>query len=373
MKFLSFVLTLVIIVGAGYYIYNNPSIITEDIPNLIEKFTSTKNPELSGFMKDNGGKLISFKDNDIILIKFEYPSLIGMQKAVYDTSIKGYDMYSRPLRVEGYYFDEPVLALETNNPNDENDLFFEDIRDPEFMIESDIGIFDVLVDEVKIVKNDAFIKLEYYGSENDFADDLAGIYFMIIQDVPWLETITINYVKSGMCFTVKTTSENVLQYYNDEISAESYMNNLVIEGCKADGIKEEVVLDGTCSTDQDTSYLQYVKAYNGLTDLMAKGKGDTPEALEADGLYRFYKECYEASIVDGVIIDDSGTDDNEPAIAVGMVCSDNSTQAYADYMAAYNKLTYLMQRGEGDSQQGKLAYPPYKFYKDCWEDFGIEI
>lgn len=300
MKIFKIILFVVILVVA-FYIYINYEVILEKLPLIVQTSTST-NPQLSKYVQSNGGHIISVKDNEIVLIKFNYPSLIGMQKAVYDVAIESYDIFSKPLRVEGYYNNKPVLALETNNPNDENNLFFEDIRTPEFMIETDIAMFDVLVDDVRIIDSQAIIKLEYYGSQEDFADDFAGINFVAIQDVPWLETITINYVKPGICFNVKTTTDNVLKYYNDEISAESFMSNLEIESCSTElatenNNDEEITSDSVgglvCSTDEKQAYQEYITAYNKLTDLMSLGQGDTPAAQAAYEPYKFYKECYE--------------------------------------------------------------------------------
>jgi len=48
------------------------------------------------------------------------------------------------------------------------------------------------------------------------------------------------------------------------------------------------------------AYEQYISAYNKLTELMAAGKGDTPEAQEAYKKYKHYKDLYEASIGTGV-------------------------------------------------------------------------
>ena len=48
-----------------------------------------------------------------------------------------------------------------------------------------------------------------------------------------------------------------------------------------------------CPRDAQQAYQQYMAAYNSLATLMAKGKGDTPEAQEAYKEYAAMKACYE--------------------------------------------------------------------------------
>ena len=57
----------------------------------------------------------------------------------------------------------------------------------------------------------------------------------------------------------------------------------------------------------------------------------------------------------------------------GLVCSTDPKEAYQQFIQAYNKVNYLMQRGEGDTPASRAAYIPYEFYKNCWEAFEIDV
>jgi hypothetical protein len=50
-----------------------------------------------------------------------------------------------------------------------------------------------------------------------------------------------------------------------------------------------------------------------------------------------------------------------------------ATQAYADYVAAYNRLTDLMSRGQGDSPEAQQAYADYKAAKARYEELAARL
>ena len=95
-------------------------------------------------------------------------------------------------------------------------------------------------------------------------------------DVPWLETITLNYVKPDMCFNVKTTTDNVLEYYNDEISAESFISALEVTECSGEDGWEDVDLDDittappglVCSEDPKQAYQEFIKSEERMKALL---------------------------------------------------------------------------------------------------------
>ena len=60
-------------------------------------------------------------------------------------------------------------------------------------------------------------------------------------------------------------------------------------------INEDTV-DEPAPPDADKAYQRYVEAYNKLTGLMAKGKGDTPEAQKAYEEYLEAKRAYEEAL-----------------------------------------------------------------------------
>ena len=104
--------------------------------------------------------------------------------------------------------------------------------------------------------------------------------------------------------------------------------------------------------------LQYTSAYNKLTSLMADGKGDTPEAKAAHKAYLKEKAKYEAILKDEQVVTDS-----PPSKTI----EEQKKEAYQQYMSAYNKCLYLMDRHEGDTPLSKRAYEDYKEKKDRWE------
>jgi hypothetical protein len=320
MKFKSFIFV-VILCFIGYYLFTNPLVVENTIPivnevveNIKELLSneSLQEKEMSTFIKENNLDSMKVEDGNIVLIRFSSDSILNMNQLIYDVALKAYDVFKKSLRVEGYFFDEPVFALETNNPNNEESLLFIDIRNQEFMIENDIMIFDVLVESVKIKNNNVFVDVEYFGQNEDFFDDFSGMSFVIVQDMPGVQDITIKYLKDELCLSMKTTSFQVLELYNENISMESFLEILELENCSSE-----------------------------VTDFVDKDQVN--------------------DIDDGRVIIDSG-----------LRCSTDIKEAYQQYMQAYNKVVYLMERGEKDTPAFKNAYIPYEFYKDCWDDVNPE-
>jgi len=111
------------------------------------------------------------------------------------------------------------------------------------------------------------------------------------------------------------------------------------------------------------TYEQYMAAYNKLTSLMAQGKGDTPEAQAAYAEYAKVKACYES----GSTGTGQTTTPGQTGTEGGYECPQNAADAYQQYLAAYNKLTYLMNKGEGGTPEAKAAYEQYVKAKACYE------
>lgn len=316
MKFRNLIF-LVIICGLGYYIFTNSVIIENTIPvvnNVIEnvkEFLNNDSPqekEMSAVIKENDLERLKIEDGDSVFIRFSSDSILNLNQLVYNVAMEAYDIFQKPLVVEAYFLEEPVLRLKTNNPNEEASLFFTDIRSYEFMVENDIMIFDVLVETVEVHDDVVSVEVEYVGPEEDFFDDYAGMSFVIVQDVPWVQDIIIIYHKEDLCLSMKTTSMNVLNLFSEDISRETFLGNLDMEKCgteKIAGVDENINVD---------------------------------------------------NIGDDVVIADGG-----------LKCSTDVKEAYQQYMQAYNKMVYLMERHEEDTPEAKTAYIPYKFYKDCWD------
>ena len=136
---------------------------------------------------------------------------------------------------------------------------------------------------------------------------------------------------------------------------------------------------------KEKSYEAYIADYNKLTSLMAAGKGGTPEAEAAYAKYAKAKADYETLLeklgplpIPGDTGDDDiprgadpvpdpGDEDVPLGPKTGAATPADVKEAYAQYMAAYNKLTYLMQRGQEDTPAAKAAYKEYERTKAIYE------
>ncbi|MCC7552038.1 hypothetical protein KO317_00025 [Candidatus Micrarchaeota archaeon] len=325
------IIFLIFICLMGFYLFSNPSILQDNAPEISNAIETIKNMfdnsftqtngnsyspqanEISTYLKENNLNLIDINnENDFVLIKFSSDSFLDMDQLIYNTALEAYKIFQKPIKIEGYYLEEPFLALETNNPNDENSLQFIDIRNPEFMIENDLMIFDVLVEDININDNSILVELQYEGSENDFFNDFTAICFVIVQDAPQIYDISIKYLKNNLCLSMKTTSIEVLKFYDGEISMDQFLGNLKLEKCSSEKIdthklnneQENQNLNDSklnsqelteCPTGEELDSLS-AQSQNRLFALMAAGKGDTPEGQEAYKVMKFYHDCYSTEV-----------------------------------------------------------------------------
>ncbi|MDP7422491.1 MAG: hypothetical protein QGH40_11470, partial [bacterium] len=58
--------------------------------------------------------------------------------------------------------------------------------------------------------------------------------------------------------------------------------------------KTDIDADKITAREATKAYQDYIASYNKLTDLMSRGKGDTPEARQAYSEYKTAKELYES-------------------------------------------------------------------------------
>ncbi|MCD6347492.1 MAG: hypothetical protein J7L96_08755 [Bacteroidales bacterium] len=205
--------------------------------------------------------------------------------------------------VQGYFLDNPVLSLSSSDLSIKDNFNLEDIRTDEFRIENDLGIFDVLIDDISLKGDDLELEVEYLGDEEDFFDDFAAMGFVIIQDSPQVKQIRINYVKPDMCLSMRTSSSNVLSLYNEEISMEDFLGSLELEQCEVkkqagngqvnDVASKNDPLSGCPSKEE--SYSKYVESNSTLAELMSRGEGDLPEAQVVYKNMKFYRDCYQMS------------------------------------------------------------------------------
>ena len=77
------------------------------------------------------------------------------------------------------------------------------------------------------------------------------------------------------------------------------------------------------------------------------------------------------TIFDPLDLGNGGT--NPPDNDADSITSREATEAYQDYIAAYNKLTDLMSRGLGDTPEAQQAYKEYKEAKQEYEQIAKSL
>ncbi|RLC43797.1 MAG: hypothetical protein DRH70_09530 [Candidatus Coatesbacteria bacterium] len=293
-----------LLIAAGlFYLFHSGYLTIDDIPfieKIIEKPIAV-DEDLGNFLKENNYKILDFSDSSPMLLKFSSDSLLDMDAQVYSVAKKTYEVYNKPLIVQGYFLDNPMLSLSSSDLSIKDNFNLEDMRTDEFRIENDLGIFDVLIDYISLKDNDLELEVEYLGDEEDFFDDFAAMSFVIVQDSPQIKQIKIDYVKLDMCLSMKTSSSNVLSLYNEEISMDDFLGSLELEKCEVkkqantgtDIVSKENPLEGCPSKEE--SYSKYVESNSTLAELMSRGEGDLPEAQVAYKNMKFYRDCYEMS------------------------------------------------------------------------------
>ena len=164
------------------------------------------------------------------LIRFEAPildeNLLGI---AYELAKKAYEVNgSENVRVEAYFRDEPILALTTENGDFDNPVF-EDIRRPEFKIETDLGLFDVLVHNVTVTNETALVSLEYLAGNESFWRDYVKMSLAILEDAPWVKTVEITYV-GDKNVSVSVPSKAILEALSGKLSPEEFANSISVAG-----------------------------------------------------------------------------------------------------------------------------------------------
>ncbi|WP_054840859.1 hypothetical protein [Thermococcus peptonophilus] len=150
------------------------------------------------------------------LVQFEVPAVDeGLMGMAYEVAKKAYEANpTKEVRVEAYYLGEPVLGLTVHNGDFDNPEF-EDIRRPEFKVESDLWIFDVLVHNVTITNDTASVTLEYLADKEGFWKDYFAMSFLILEDAPpWVKEISITYLADNGSLTVSTSSDDLLRLHS---------------------------------------------------------------------------------------------------------------------------------------------------------------
>lgn len=196
--------------------------------DLGETSTATESP-LDGAETgvDLVGNVSVVNSDNWTVIRFMAPtideSILGL---AYDLARKAYENGSENVRVEAYFNDEPVIALIVKDGN-LNNATFEDIRRPEFRIENDLGLFDVIVHNVTVTNDTASVSLEYLADGDSFWRDYARISLAILEDAPWVGRVEIIYLGERNV-SVSVSSGDLLKALSGELSPEEFANSISV-------------------------------------------------------------------------------------------------------------------------------------------------
>jgi hypothetical protein len=215
------VLLILLLVGAYLYISGEVEV-PEDIPGLDDGSSSGGVSSLQEEVKALGATEVevSLSGEDSLVrmsISAVDDNLTGM---LYDVAELAYSSsHAKRVRVEAYYLGEPLLALTVMNRNLEN-AELEDIRRPEFRIESDLALFDSRVQSVELTNDTATVTLEYLADGEGFWKDYFAMTFVILEDAPWVKTVSITYLADNGTVTLAMSSADIIRLQSGEVSPE---------------------------------------------------------------------------------------------------------------------------------------------------------
>ncbi|WP_297489842.1 hypothetical protein [Thermococcus sp.] len=190
---------------------------TETSPGVTETSSPGTAPE----------NVTAVSSGNITVIRFNAPAIDdGILGLAYDLAEKAYQNGSENVRVEAYFGNEPVIALTVKNGNFGN-ATFEDIRRPEFRIETDLGLFDVLVHNVTVTNDTASVSLEYLAGEDSFWRDYAKMSLAILEDAPWVKSVEIVYLGERNV-SVSVSSDALLKALSGELSPEEFAEEISV-------------------------------------------------------------------------------------------------------------------------------------------------
>jgi len=232
-------LLLILLIICGYVYFSGSFQIPDDLSpeRVIESAKNVTDDlrETSGVTETSSGtegsttiaeNVTVLNSNNWTVIRFKTEvvdeSLMGVAYALAKKAGNG----SENIRVEAYFGDEPILALTVEN-GDFNNATFEDIRRPEFRIETDLGLFDVLVYNVTVTNDTASVSLEYLAGEDSFWRDYARMSLAILEDAPWVERVEILYLGERNV-SVSVSSNALLKALSGELSPEEFGDALKI-------------------------------------------------------------------------------------------------------------------------------------------------
>ena len=231
---------LLLLLLAGYLYFNGtlqlPGGVDREVKSLTEEFGGGGSTEsastIAGELEVMGLQNVSVSATEGSMeITFTAP-YVGevLESVVYSAAKKAYEKSkTKEIRVEAYFEEEPVLAMVVENGDFTNPTF-EDIRRPEFKIESDLGLFDVVVHEVKVTNDTASVSLEYLAGNESFWRDYAKMSLAILEDAPWVGEVGITYLgERNVTFSI--AADKLLDALSGELSPEEFAKSVrVSEG-----------------------------------------------------------------------------------------------------------------------------------------------
>ncbi|NJD98436.1 hypothetical protein E3E26_01295 [Thermococcus sp. LS1] len=200
--------------------------------NLGEASSATETPSSGGTGTSSTEMAIEnvtvLNSDNGTVVRFRAPAIDGnLLDTAYALAKRTYEANgSGDIRVEAYFGDEPVLALTVKNGDFDNPLF-EDIRRPEFRIENDLGLFDVIVQDVKVTNDTASVSLEYLADGDSFWRDYAKMSLAILEDAPWVSRVEIIYFGERNV-SVSVSSDDLLKALSGELSPEEFANSISV-------------------------------------------------------------------------------------------------------------------------------------------------
>ncbi|ALM75612.1 hypothetical protein [Thermococcus barophilus] len=237
-------LLLILLLIAGAYLYLNWDFqIPDDLSpervidtaknvtnNLGETSTATEKPFFNGAETSGtnlAGNVTVLNSGNWTVIHFETSVIDGdLLGVLYTLAEKARENGSENIRVEAYFGEEPILALTIENGDFDNPVF-EDIRRPEFRIETDLGLFDVLVHNVTVTNDTASVSLEYLAGEDSFWGDYARMSLAILEDAPWVERVEILYLGERNV-SISVLSEDLLKALSGNLTPKEFADAVKI-------------------------------------------------------------------------------------------------------------------------------------------------
>ncbi|WP_324735408.1 hypothetical protein VFC49_09765 [Thermococcus sp. SY098] len=237
-------LLLVLLLIAGAYLYLNwdfqipdnlsPEQLIDTAKNVTnnpgETSSTIETPSSSGTEtsgEDLAGNVSVVSSGNWTVIQFETSVIDGsLPGALYTLAEKARENGSENIRVEAYFGDEPILAISIENGDFDNPLF-EDIRRPEFRIETDLGLFDVLVHNVTVTNDTASVSLEYLAGEDSFWRDYARMSLAVLEDAPWVERVEIIYLGERNV-SISVSSKDLLKALSGNITPKEFADAVKI-------------------------------------------------------------------------------------------------------------------------------------------------